>query len=453
MEKKYKDAIGIFAKDISCLDAINKELSTFNFFEILKIDQFEIKHSNMLAWLLNPKSESGIGDKLLKRLVYYCADNAFGQSDLSPTEIEVMDFRDVEVLREKMTDKGKQIDLLIESRTSQLVICIENKINSSERKATDKSHGQLEDYKKYVEQEYDPAEFKYIFFVFLTPEGIEASADNAFQWIAMSYNKIYEWLLSITQTYESSINEKALFIIKEYLNNLSRNVISDTRLKDICDVIYMKHIDAFKMFEQFRTSKKTVNEKDVEYLLYSRHKQAIDYILLHKTSVTDLIKNVIKEGLSQKGYTVEYSTKRVPIFIKVPYANIDESIIGKGSSCDSDYMYYRIYLFQNSGEVYLQLCTNRQNLPDEKLWNDLEKSFTTIGKKGWERKVNANNMLFSNKLTEKGAMRLDQYEDMLKAEMKKPSINDVFIQTIINKVDDQINTNNRKFWNSLQKSK
>lgn len=43
--------------------------SHFNLFDVLKISKTEIRHSNMLGWLLNPNENHGMGDAFLKAVV------------------------------------------------------------------------------------------------------------------------------------------------------------------------------------------------------------------------------------------------------------------------------------------------------------------------------------------------------------------------------------------------
>ena len=54
IEKKDEEALREFLADIECLDALSPWTERFNIFDILKISRTEIRHSNMLAWLLDP---------------------------------------------------------------------------------------------------------------------------------------------------------------------------------------------------------------------------------------------------------------------------------------------------------------------------------------------------------------------------------------------------------------
>lgn len=59
-------ALKEFLLDIECLDPLAEWTSKFNLFDILKITRTEIRHSNMLSWLLNPSENHGLGDSIIR---------------------------------------------------------------------------------------------------------------------------------------------------------------------------------------------------------------------------------------------------------------------------------------------------------------------------------------------------------------------------------------------------
>ena len=90
-----------------------------NIFQILKVTNAEIRHSNFLSWLLDPSSNHNLGDIVLKGFI----KEIINHSDMFDDEftIENIDFVDVEVRRE-----WENIDLLV--KIDSYVFCIENKI-------------------------------------------------------------------------------------------------------------------------------------------------------------------------------------------------------------------------------------------------------------------------------------------------------------------------------------
>lgn len=48
---------------------LHQKLNQFNAFKVLKVDKFEIRHSNVLAWLMDPNANHKMGDYFLKRIL------------------------------------------------------------------------------------------------------------------------------------------------------------------------------------------------------------------------------------------------------------------------------------------------------------------------------------------------------------------------------------------------
>ena len=58
-----------FLMEIELLDQIEAQLSKFNVFETLSMFHNEIRHSNVLSWLMKPKDNHGLGDIFLKKVI------------------------------------------------------------------------------------------------------------------------------------------------------------------------------------------------------------------------------------------------------------------------------------------------------------------------------------------------------------------------------------------------
>lgn len=120
-----EEALQNFLLDIDCLDELLPWTKRFNLFDILKISRTEIRHSNMLGWLLNPNENYGLGDALLKSILQDVVRADSSRYDVFETLL--MDLYSFSVYRE-----WKNIDLLLISSTERCAIAIENKIGSHE---------------------------------------------------------------------------------------------------------------------------------------------------------------------------------------------------------------------------------------------------------------------------------------------------------------------------------
>ena len=67
-------------------------LTGVNIFEILGITSAEIRHSRILAWLLDPRESHNLEDKFFKKILMKVIDNNLSFATIKPTEIILKDF-------------------------------------------------------------------------------------------------------------------------------------------------------------------------------------------------------------------------------------------------------------------------------------------------------------------------------------------------------------------------
>jgi len=92
-----------FLVDNTELESLTARLSEFNLFRVLKIDKAEIRHSNVLAWLLT-QVRPWIGRYLCTKVSFSFADGEHTlQVSLTPAKVELMPLDDVEVTRRYTT--------------------------------------------------------------------------------------------------------------------------------------------------------------------------------------------------------------------------------------------------------------------------------------------------------------------------------------------------------------
>ena len=218
--------------DIDCLEPLYRWTNDINIFNVLKLNRVEIRHSNMLAWLLNPNELHGLEDKLLKKFLIYATKgtNLEIMKGLKPVDVDLMDFDDVIVEREK-----NNIDILLVSEKNKLVFAIENKIDSGEH------DNQLNRYREILQNEYKN-NYKFVL-IYLTPDKAESTDPE--NWIDMDYSFILEELTKLIEIYK--IPEKAKLYIDDYLIAIRRNIVEDKEIYEICKNIYYKHQKAFDL--------------------------------------------------------------------------------------------------------------------------------------------------------------------------------------------------------------
>ncbi|WHI53109.1 PD-(D/E)XK nuclease family protein [Microbulbifer sp. MLAF003] len=237
--KEVKKTIDAFLVDNQELEALTAKLSEFNLFNILKADKSELRHSNILAWLLDPKGEHGFSDRFLRRFISkLLMENENPEVDLGPAQVELMSLDDAVVYRE-----WKHIDVLVKSEANKLCLLIENKIKSRE------SLGQLNRYKKIVMDEYP--DFKVIP-ILLTLDGDDPSeAGSEAGFIGLSHGHVLELLVTLSQQYESRMTDDVKVFLDHYVKVLRRLLMQDEELSSLCKAIYRKHREAIDMIVQY----------------------------------------------------------------------------------------------------------------------------------------------------------------------------------------------------------
>jgi hypothetical protein len=229
-------ALARFVVDNDDLLALESRIGRFNIFDALKIARTEIRHSNFLAFLLDPAESHGQGDLFLKAILMDILKVA--PPDLRPLspELDGTDLRGVEVAREE-----ENIDVLITCQQPPFIVAIENKVGSQEHS------NQLSRYKERVRLRYPQLRPLY---VYLTPDADEPSDSD---WVPYSYASIHRVLTRLLKTYRKSIGEDVLVFLDHYLSLIGTRFMNDPEIDELCQRIYKNHRQALDLiFERGR---------------------------------------------------------------------------------------------------------------------------------------------------------------------------------------------------------
>jgi len=176
--------------ELQALKKLEKDFNKFqkylptglNIYEITGMGSQETKHSNTIAWFLDPSKNHKLNSLFFKEFI-----KQLFKGKKIPDYISAID--DIKIKTEEDVpeagNRGKgRIDILIISESKKFVICIENKVWAG------LSRDQLDRYYDYIKKEY--SEYKPIF-VLLSPTGKEvpdAKSKNPKEWISVSYEII-----------------------------------------------------------------------------------------------------------------------------------------------------------------------------------------------------------------------------------------------------------------------
>lgn len=128
------------------LATLEERIGAVNLFEAADMGRQEIRHSTFLRWVMDPASPHGLGDTPLHRLLarLFMTNKGGDFADFT-----VSNLGDAVVRTEAQAGNKGRIGILVTSETRRLVLCIENKTGFQLHDC------QLEDYRGYLEREYD----------------------------------------------------------------------------------------------------------------------------------------------------------------------------------------------------------------------------------------------------------------------------------------------------------
>lgn len=318
-----EEALKNFLLDIDCVDQLNEWTGKFNMFDILKITRAEIRHSNLLAWLLTPYENHGLYDSVIKGVIQFAITSLpNNENDLFGTLL--MDFRSFDLFRE-----WHHIDLLAVSDKANYVLCIENKIDTGEH------DNQLVRYQKTVEEAFPNYKKAYIY---LSPAGNESSIPDT--WISMSYSDIVRIVENACK--KTKLLPEAEMLINNYLDTIRRDIVGDERLAKICAEIYSKHKRALDLIFENKPDRASDVAEYFRNWGIQKTKEGEIEIVLDKCS---------------KGYT-RFKTAAMSAILP----DADEATSGWNTK---NYYFYEIINNNGGTEFYIQISFSSKNIPDD----------------------------------------------------------------------------------------
>jgi hypothetical protein len=163
-------ALEVFAADADLL-RLESFLKRFNLFETVGVVRHELRHSDFLAFLLDPGQSHGLGTAFLVELlqaVRLTTEDANGQG--------LPDFIGVDLSRVYVLREWHNIDILVVDEVSRFAVIIENKIGTGEHS------DQLARYHRTISSHYPGYQ---TIPLYLTPDGEEPTSEDYF---AVSYS-------------------------------------------------------------------------------------------------------------------------------------------------------------------------------------------------------------------------------------------------------------------------
>jgi hypothetical protein len=299
-----------------------KKENAFNLFDVLQYSDYEIRHSNVIAWLLNPKSSHGLGSLFLEKFVRSLEIDEQIIGGLSQAA-------DIVVEREK-----NNFDILLLSKEANTLILIENKVWSPEIQS------QLKLYQNRIAEE-DKAIYKTKILVLLSPYEEKPKED---QWTGLSYKNIYEILTFCLENKELN-NNRIKDFIEQYRELLQKSVLKDKESDKIANAVSKDHWDILQFFRSQR-------EDSSSYLDVFRNRgkekfEALRYLISSISKYPEALTDYFNNELLEEFHMIRRGTKGLGYFVTKELQILLERIYppyAKGKKT----LYYNLLLYNHS---------------------------------------------------------------------------------------------------------
>ena len=295
-------ALSRFIEDLDCLAPVYEYNNRLDYFRLLGISwDEENRHSNILAWLLDPHGSHELGPLVLQEFI----GNNYDCDSFT-------------VQREWFN-----MDILATSDSEKYLLCIENKTGSPEHT------NQLNQYRNILQQYYPDYKKQYIY---LSPKGKKASDPE--HWKAMSYEEV---LRIVDKISGKTSNIEAAAFIRQYAQLLRRDIVGDEELKDMCQRIYAKHKTA------------------LELIFANRPKN---------TDIYHVLKQWAKEK-DEKGtiqLVVDPSAKCIRFLTKTMSALMPDSDTPDSKWGTKNHYYYEIWAKESTHDFFIQISLSTSNM-------------------------------------------------------------------------------------------
>ena len=218
LNRLLKEVSEILLKEKTQQQERRKRGECFNIFEVLGLQTSEVRlHSAILAELLNPYGDHGLGDRFLKAFIQDVVSKNC-EFTMDTTSTKVYTEFSIGNISEDYTEGGR-IDLLIQDKSKRTII-IENKIYAGDQPY------QLLRYNNYARKEL--SDNKYTILYLTLHDGEQPSQDSIgkdpFEYFCISYKSdILTWL---EHCLEIAVRHPLVReTIQQYINNLN-NILS-----------------------------------------------------------------------------------------------------------------------------------------------------------------------------------------------------------------------------------
>ena len=287
----------------------------YNVFDILNIGRQELRHSDFLAFLMNPNRSGEVGQQFLRNfLALLSKENS--ELHLDFFKVFYGELENVIVRREY-----KKIDILveIEIQNEKYVFVIENKVDADEQMYDDdeeKEKSQLVEYKKEIDQEYNKHKRIYLF---LSPN---KRSPSEIAWMPIDYNLIYSALCRLDLNTADNT-------VKTLINDYKKMIMSQFKLEN----------------------NKELGEQALK--IYANNKDIFDFIFVCRPNRVNKTAQIIRDFLHDRTGIVfnKNKSERQNTYITFTTEELKELDLNVSFQIDVKYMILSFYIVEGHDDL------------------------------------------------------------------------------------------------------
>ena len=299
------------------LAQLGEMLAEFDALAVLGVSRREEAHSNVLAWLLNPKGNHMLDDFFL--VDFLCTTNPCMTEQIRNT-----DWSNTEVQREwhsVVDGETGALDILVLNEDAEFACAIENKVFSGEHS------GQLTRYRKALKAEYRGFNISH---VFLTRHGDHAKLVKEQEfWKPIGHGLVLRMVEETLEHWGGLGADGVMAFLRQYATTLRRNIVPETEVRRIANDLYL------------------------------RHKEAIDLIIEQKEAHLADLRGICKEAIGRRKNWQpigEKSGRKLIGFIDASWEDYSTFHTGRGWARHPDCLIALMFDLRNTGHLTLILA-------------------------------------------------------------------------------------------------
>ncbi len=240
-----------------------------NPFNIIGISDYEIRHSRVIAWLLDPSAGHELSNFFSKHLLGNVIKKYVD-------DFQGIDISDIRIYTEWIVEENqKKIDIVGVSDKNKFVIVIENKVNASQRS------GQLTSYRKAIETKYPQSQYTYYPFLLTLFGDVPKEEDDWY--MVLSYGNILYAISNLLRAIENNnfeVSNRICNFIKDYKDIISKHLYLDDEIIKYGQDLYGKYKLIIESLENY---KNIFTELEFEALKTIRdHMKTVPYFYFQK---------------------------------------------------------------------------------------------------------------------------------------------------------------------------